>query len=304
MAHMKANGKFGATYIGMDVEGGMNLSVLERKFGVRPYVGIEGKINKHEGMKEEGVGVFALRIKEGMYITLLGRLGVMVGNKYDWNMRLEYKRLMSGGEPEIKCSLSNGYYFSTTANREGLDKFGIGISGVFKISNRLGVGLGAALEVSDNNRNLEGFVGLGYRFGHSLHSKSSGQQKELQHKEGEKEYKEAVTTLPVIEFLFDSIEITQDSLKNLYFIADQLKNYPDGELLITGHTDSIGMESYNEILSLRRALRLSNFLSAVGIKCKMEVCGKGSREPLASNSTEQDRQRNRRVSISCSTLRN
>jgi outer membrane protein OmpA-like peptidoglycan-associated protein len=64
------------------------------------------------------------------------------------------------------------------------------------------------------------------------------------------------------------------------------------------------MESYNEILSLRRALRLSNFLSDIGIKCEMEVCGKGSREPLASNSTEQDRQRNRRVSGSCSTLRN
>lgn len=124
----KATGKFGATYIGMDVEGGMNFSVLNRKFGLRPYVGIEGKINKYQEMKEEGVGVFALRMKEGMYNRLLGRLGVMVEQertKYDWNVKLEYKRLMSSGEPEIQCALSNGYYFNMTSNREGLDKFGI-----------------------------------------------------------------------------------------------------------------------------------------------------------------------------------
>jgi outer membrane autotransporter protein len=164
----KAKGKFGAKYIGMDVEGGMNFSVLEGKFGVRPYVGIEGKINKYEGMKEEGVQVFALSIKEGMYNRILGRLGVMIGqerSKYDWSMKLEYKRLMSGGSPEIMCGFVNNNEFNNAGNSEGLDKIGTEISGRYKVSERIGINVGVGLELSENNRNIEGNIGLGYKFG-------------------------------------------------------------------------------------------------------------------------------------------
>jgi outer membrane protein OmpA-like peptidoglycan-associated protein len=67
---------------------------------------------------------------------------------------------------------------------------------------------------------------------------------------------------------------------------------------VVGHTDSTGSDAINDPLSLRRAETVRNYLEDRGIRGdRVEVAGRGSREPVASNESAEDRARNRRVEI-------
>jgi len=69
-------------------------------------------------------------------------------------------------------------------------------------------------------------------------------------------------------------------------------------VLIVGHTDSSGDESYNMALSLKRAESVSDYLVATGADAdKIRVIGRGPKEPIASNETREGRMQNRRVDI-------
>jgi outer membrane protein OmpA-like peptidoglycan-associated protein len=70
------------------------------------------------------------------------------------------------------------------------------------------------------------------------------------------------------------------------------------KVIITGHTDNVGGKEYNQKLSLRRAKAVRNYLVSIGANAKkMTVSGKGETKPIASNSTEAGRAKNRRVEI-------
>lgn len=67
---------------------------------------------------------------------------------------------------------------------------------------------------------------------------------------------------------------------------------------VVGHTDSTGSDAINDPLSQQRADGVKNFLADRGIRSdRIEALGRGSREPVASNATPEDRARNRRVEI-------
>ncbi len=67
---------------------------------------------------------------------------------------------------------------------------------------------------------------------------------------------------------------------------------------IIGHTDNSGNDALNQPLSLQRAETVRDYLAARGVpSSQMTVAGRGSREPLAGNDSEQGRARNRRVEI-------
>jgi outer membrane protein OmpA-like peptidoglycan-associated protein len=67
---------------------------------------------------------------------------------------------------------------------------------------------------------------------------------------------------------------------------------------IVGHTDNTGSDAINDPLSLRRAESVRAYLEDRGVAgTRTEVAGRGSREPLVSNDTAEDRARNRRVEI-------
>ena len=80
--------------------------------------------------------------------------------------------------------------------------------------------------------------------------------------------------------------------------ADGLRNNPNAEVRIIGHTDSTGSDSINNPLSLDRAESTRNYLTARGVSgARIHVDGRGSREPIASNASNDGRARNRRVEI-------
>ncbi len=83
-------------------------------------------------------------------------------------------------------------------------------------------------------------------------------------------------------------------------MLDQFAQGLDGtvNVLIVGHTDSTGSDAINDPLSQRRADTVKGFLEDRGVpSSRVETVGRGSREPVSSNDTEQGRSRNRRVEI-------
>lgn len=67
---------------------------------------------------------------------------------------------------------------------------------------------------------------------------------------------------------------------------------------IVGHTDSTGTDAINNPLSLQRAANVRDYLSTRGVAmARMQIDGRGSREPVAGNDTEANRAKNRRVEI-------
>lgn len=101
-----------------------------------------------------------------------------------------------------------------------------------------------------------------------------------------------------ILYPFNSTEILPAGKDNLRQLAASLDKYPNSDILIVGHTDSVGTDAYNLDLSQRRALAASAYLQSLGVPAaRLQTQGKGESEPITSNDTEDGRQRNRRVEI-------
>jgi len=93
-----------------------------------------------------------------------------------------------------------------------------------------------------------------------------------------------------------------DIKPNLRPILDQfasgLSGQPNTEVRIIGHTDNTGSDAINDPLSQRRADSARDYLAARGVDPRRIVtAGRGEHEPIADNSTEAGRARNRRVEI-------
>jgi outer membrane protein OmpA-like peptidoglycan-associated protein len=99
-------------------------------------------------------------------------------------------------------------------------------------------------------------------------------------------------------FDFDSDRVRSDAGANLRTLAQSLGKYPDSNLLIVGHTDSVGTDSYNLSLSDRRSASAANYLVNEGVsRSRIITRGLGETEPITSNDTESGRQKNRRVEV-------
>jgi outer membrane protein OmpA-like peptidoglycan-associated protein len=99
-------------------------------------------------------------------------------------------------------------------------------------------------------------------------------------------------------FDFDSDVVRDDARTNLRNLAASLDKYPGSDLLIAGHTDSVGTDAYNLALSERRANAAVAYLSAQGVaRSRMRARGLGETEPVAPNDSEAGRSRNRRVEV-------
>lgn len=108
----------------------------------------------------------------------------------------------------------------------------------------------------------------------------------------------AVTFEDGILFPFDSASLKPEARDNLRDVAQSLRDNARTDVVIVGHTDSTGRTEYNESLSQRRARAAADFLATEGVaRGRMRTEGRGESEPIASNETEADRQRNRRVEL-------
>ena len=80
--------------------------------------------------------------------------------------------------------------------------------------------------------------------------------------------------------------------------AQGLNQQPSMEVRIIGHTDNTGTDAINNPLSVNRAQSARDYLVSRGVATsRISIDGRGSREPIADNSTEAGRARNRRIDI-------
>ncbi|PWW48681.1 OmpA family protein [Melaminivora alkalimesophila] len=101
-----------------------------------------------------------------------------------------------------------------------------------------------------------------------------------------------------ISFATNRADIQPNFQPILDQFAEGLRNNPNAEVRIIGHTDSTGTDAINNPLSVERATSTRNYLTARGVSgARIHVEGRGSREPIASNDTAEGRARNRRVEI-------
>jgi outer membrane protein OmpA-like peptidoglycan-associated protein len=99
-------------------------------------------------------------------------------------------------------------------------------------------------------------------------------------------------------FATDSATLRPGAVDKLRALADYLRAEPGVRVAIEGHTDARGSDAYNQGLSLRRADAVRAAFDQMGVtRARFTVAGRGESQPIASNSTPQGMQQNRRVEI-------
>jgi outer membrane protein OmpA-like peptidoglycan-associated protein len=101
-----------------------------------------------------------------------------------------------------------------------------------------------------------------------------------------------------VTFAFDSAELAPDFYPVLDSIASTLGEYDQTMVEVAGHTDDVGNDEYNQILSERRASAVAVYLQSRGVMPeRILIVGAGETHPIANNQTEAGRAENRRVEI-------
>ena len=91
-------------------------------------------------------------------------------------------------------------------------------------------------------------------------------------------------------------EVKDDSYAELSRLVSLLADVPTLKIEISGHTDNVGTESFNELLSQRRADAVVNYLVGKGVdKKRLSAKGYGQSKPVDSNDTAEGRASNRRT---------
>lgn len=101
-----------------------------------------------------------------------------------------------------------------------------------------------------------------------------------------------------IHYDFDKATIRADSQPTLDKVLAMLQAKPDLKLEIQGHTDNVGDDAYNQKLSNARAASAVSWLTGKGIPAdRLSAHGYGMKVPIADNSTDEGRAKNRRVEL-------
>jgi outer membrane protein OmpA-like peptidoglycan-associated protein len=102
----------------------------------------------------------------------------------------------------------------------------------------------------------------------------------------------------ILYFLADSDELTAPSKRDLEHVFTEIQRRPLPDIVVIGHTDTIGRRRYNDELSLARAERMREMLIARGIPAeRIQARGRGEREPLVATPDDVREPKNRRVEI-------
>jgi outer membrane protein OmpA-like peptidoglycan-associated protein len=119
------------------------------------------------------------------------------------------------------------------------------------------------------------------------------------------EEEEKVAFMPEVSYTFQSIvfetgkaTLIEASCSELDGLIAFLKKNNNQKIIITGHTDNVGLATANMLLSQKRAEAVRNYLIKNGLlQNNIRVTGKGDTQPVADNGSEIGRQQNRRVEI-------
>ena len=102
----------------------------------------------------------------------------------------------------------------------------------------------------------------------------------------------------MLYFLEGRDELTDESRVELDRVFEELKRRPLPDIVVIGHTDTVGNDVFNDRLSLARAERMRELMADLGIpRERIDVAGRGERELLVPTEDNIPEPRNRRVEI-------
>ena len=108
----------------------------------------------------------------------------------------------------------------------------------------------------------------------------------------------ARATTFLLYFLTGKDELTPDSNAELEKILADMKGRPVPDIVVAGHTDTVGSDESNDRLSTQRAERVKQFLTGIGIPAdRIVTAGRGKRELLVPTGDNVAEPRNRRVEV-------
>jgi outer membrane protein OmpA-like peptidoglycan-associated protein len=107
-----------------------------------------------------------------------------------------------------------------------------------------------------------------------------------------------IISMSDILFAFDKADLTPELKTSLAKMAGILLVYKKSRIQVEGHTDNKGTKDYNQKLSEKRAQNVMDYLVEQGIKpLRLKSVGYGQTKPIATNTTKEGRQQNRRVDL-------
>lgn len=100
-----------------------------------------------------------------------------------------------------------------------------------------------------------------------------------------------------VKFDFDKAVVKDESMGDIKALADFMSQYPQTSATVEGHTDSVGTDAYNQMLSEKRANAVRDVLvNQYGVGGdRLNAVGYGESQPVADNATAEGRAINRRV---------
>ncbi len=109
---------------------------------------------------------------------------------------------------------------------------------------------------------------------------------------------EDITLQATVLFDFNKATLREDAKPILDDVAQKLKTNPAIHVLVEGHTDTVGSDTYNDILAEKRARAVGAYLSQDGVQYhRITMLSKGKREPKALGHTQEANRVNRRTEI-------
>ncbi len=122
--------------------------------------------------------------------------------------------------------------------------------------------------------------------------------KELSELKAQQTERGIVLTIGDVLFATGKADLSPDANRSVNKLAEFLKKYQKRDVLIEGHTDSVGADDYNLTLSRKRADSVKYKLMGDGVEeGRITTVGYGERFPLASNDTKAGKAQNRRVEV-------
>lgn len=171
-----------------------------------------------------------------------------------------------------------------------------------------GAAVGAIIGHQSDHRTEGAVIGgvVGGTVGAIIGKRLDNQAKELEQVSGvenvnvDQEQQKIEATLR-INFDVDKDAVKPTEATKLDELAGVFTNYPENIVVLEGHTDSDGSESYNQTLSEKRAKSVENYLRGKNIDiASLSSTGYGETRPIASNETKEGKALNRRVEIKIS----
>jgi outer membrane protein OmpA-like peptidoglycan-associated protein len=99
-------------------------------------------------------------------------------------------------------------------------------------------------------------------------------------------------------FVSATAQLTPESRESLQDVTQKIKSFPAAQVAVIGHTDRVGNDSENDLLSIKRASVVRDMLIEIGIPTEtIEVVGRGEREPIVRTADGVSEEKNRRVEI-------